>query len=115
MGRLIVHNAVTVNGAFEAPDPDKWLVLDRREQPGLDGPVLLADAMVLGRKTYEGLAAVWPTLVDDPAWGGSQSGSTHAEVRRLADPRAPLTWNATLLEGTSTPASAPSRTSTSGT
>jgi hypothetical protein len=27
MGRLIVHNAVTVNGAFEAPDPDKWLVL----------------------------------------------------------------------------------------
>jgi dihydrofolate reductase len=29
----------------------------------------VADAMVLGRKTYEGLAAVWPRLADDPTMG----------------------------------------------
>jgi hypothetical protein len=30
MGRLVVNNAMTVNGAFEAPvpEPDGWLVLD---------------------------------------------------------------------------------------
>jgi hypothetical protein len=30
MGRLVINNAVTVNGAFEAPvpEPDGWLVLD---------------------------------------------------------------------------------------
>jgi len=28
MGKLIIHNAVTVNGAFEAPSPDAWFVLD---------------------------------------------------------------------------------------
>jgi dihydrofolate reductase len=30
---------------------------------------LAADAMLLGRKTYEGLAAVWPQLADDPNLG----------------------------------------------
>lgn len=28
MGELVVTNAVTVNGAFESPAPDDWLVLD---------------------------------------------------------------------------------------
>jgi hypothetical protein len=30
LGRLVINNAVTVNGAFEAPvpEPDGWLVLD---------------------------------------------------------------------------------------
>jgi hypothetical protein len=30
MGRLVVNNAMTVNGAFEAPSPppDGWLILD---------------------------------------------------------------------------------------
>jgi len=30
MGRLVINNAVTVNGAFEAPvpEPDGWLELD---------------------------------------------------------------------------------------
>jgi hypothetical protein len=30
---------------------------------------LVADAMVLGRRTYEGLAAVWPQLAGDPTLG----------------------------------------------
>jgi hypothetical protein len=68
MGRLIVHNAVTVNGAFEAParEPDGWLVLDADSSDASLEQFVLADAMVLGRRTYEGLAAVWPHLGDDP-------------------------------------------------
>jgi dihydrofolate reductase len=57
--------------AFEAPapDPDGWLVLDAdRNQVSLE-QFLVADAMVLGRKTYEGLAAVWPQLAADPTLG----------------------------------------------
>jgi hypothetical protein len=26
MGKLIVSNQITVNGAFESPSPDEWLV-----------------------------------------------------------------------------------------
>jgi dihydrofolate reductase len=102
MGRLVVNNAMTVNGAFEAPaaPPDGWLVLDAdSNQVSLD-QVLLADAMVLGRKTYEGLAAVWPQLADDPTMGviadRLNSMPKYVASRTL---RGPLAWNATLLEG----------------
>jgi uncharacterized protein YndB with AHSA1/START domain len=35
MGRLVVNNAMTINGAFEAPspEPDGWLVLDPTATP----------------------------------------------------------------------------------
>ena len=69
MGRLVINNAVTVNGAFEAPSPEEWLVLDADSNQVSLEQFLAADAMVLGRKTYEGLAAVWPTLAGDPALG----------------------------------------------
>jgi dihydrofolate reductase len=102
LGRLIVNNAVTVNGAFEAPspEPDGWLVLDPdSSQVSLDS-FLLADAMVLGRKVYEGLAAVWPQLADNPTMGTyaarMNSMPKYVASRTL---RGPLEWNATLIEG----------------
>jgi dihydrofolate reductase len=102
MGRLVVNNAITVNGAFEAPQPPPggWLVLDDdSNQVSLD-QLVVADAMVLGRKTYEGLAAVWPTLADDPAMGviadRINSMPKYVASRSLQEP---LEWNATLLKG----------------
>jgi dihydrofolate reductase len=100
MGRLIVHCAVTVNGAFEAPDPGKWLVVDPESGDASLEQFLLADAMVLGRKTYEGLAAVWPHLGDDPALGRyAERINTMPKYVASRSPSGPLTWNATLLEG----------------
>ena len=52
MGKLIVHNAVTINSAFEAPTPDDRLVLDEDSAGASLEQLVLADAMVLGRKTY---------------------------------------------------------------
>ena len=68
MGRLIINNAITVNGAFEAPvpEPDGWLVLDPDSQLASLEMWQAADAMVLGRKTYERLAAFWPQMADLP-------------------------------------------------
>jgi dihydrofolate reductase len=102
MGRLVVNNAMTVNGAFEAPapEPDGWLVLDADSNQVSLEQLLVADAMVLGRKTYEGLAAVWPTLADDPTMGvfadRINSMPKYVASRSLHEP---LDWNATLLEG----------------
>jgi dihydrofolate reductase len=100
MGRLVINNAMTVNGAFEAPSPDEWLVLDSDSNNVSLEQFLVADAMVLGRKTYEGLAAVWPQLVDDPTLGlfadRLNSMPKYVASRTL---RGPLEWNATLLEG----------------
>src|SRR4030095_964161 len=102
MGRLVVNNAMTVSGAFEAPvpAPDGWLVLDADSNQVALEQFLVADAMVLGRKTYEGLAAVWPQLADDPTLGvfadRLNSMPEYVVSRTL---REPLAWNATLLDG----------------
>jgi dihydrofolate reductase len=99
MGRLIIHNAVTVNGAFEAPGPD-WFVMDPDSGDASLEQLLLADALVLGRKTYEGLAAVWPQLADDPVMGRFaervNSMPKYVASRTLSEP---LEWNATLIKG----------------
>jgi hypothetical protein len=70
VGPLIINNAITVNGAFEgpAPDPDGWLVLDPDSQQASLEMWQAADAMVIRRKTYEGLAAVWPQMADIPGY-----------------------------------------------
>lgn len=100
MGKLIVHNAVTVNGAFESPTPDTWLELDNDSTDASSEQFWLADALVLGRRTYEGLAAVWPHLGEDPALGRYADRINgmpkYVASRTLSGP---LEWNATVIDG----------------
>ena len=102
MGRLIISNSMTINGAFEAPvpAPDGWLVLDPDIQHAWLQIWRAADAMVLGRKTYEGLAAAWPQLAEVPGYetfaDQMNSMPKYVASRTL---REPLEWNATLLQG----------------
>jgi dihydrofolate reductase len=100
MGKLIVHNAMTINGAFESPAPDTWFVLDNDSGDASLEQLQLADAMVLGRKTYEGLAAVWPQLAHDPAmarFADRINGMPkYVASRTLTEP---LGWNSTLIKG----------------
>jgi len=99
MAKLIIHTAVSVNGAFEAPAPDTWFTLDNDSGDATLEQLTLADAMVLGRKTYEGLAAVWPQLVEDPGLGRYaeriNSMPKYVASRTLTEP---LEWNATLIK-----------------
>ncbi len=99
MGKLICHTAITVNGAFEAPAPDDWLSVDNDSSDAGLEQLVLADALVLGRKTYEGLAAVWPHLVDDPNFGRS-AGRINAMPKYVASRTlsGPLEWNATVIK-----------------
>lgn len=100
MGKLIVSNQITVNGAFESPTPDEWLVLDEDSGDAALEQLWLSDAMVLGRKTYEGLAAVWPQLAGDPTLARYadriNSMPKYVASRTLSEP---LEWNASLIEG----------------
>lgn len=102
MGRLVINNSMSVNGAFEAPvpEPDGWFVMDPDSNQVALEQFFAADAMLLGRKVYEGLAAVWPTLADEPNFAtfADQMNSMPKYVASRSL-RAPLEWNATLLEG----------------
>jgi dihydrofolate reductase len=100
MGKLIVMNQITINGAFEAPTPDEWLVLDDDSGDATLEQLYLADAMVLGRKTYEGLAAVWPQLAEEPGMARYAERINpmpkYVASRTLSEP---LEWNASLIDG----------------
>src|SRR6202012_3981613 len=56
-----------------------------------------ADALLLGRVTYEGMSQAWPAMGDDPATGGDVMNSIGKYVpsATLTEP----TWNATFLTG----------------
>jgi dihydrofolate reductase len=91
MSRLIVSEFVTLDGVMEDPggsegfDRGGWAFKFERGPEGdkfkLD-EALAADALLLGRKTYEGFAQAWPSRTDevgfaDKCWAaGSASSQT---------------------------------------
>ena len=92
MGRLINTTTMTVDGVTDVGD---WFVAEG-DHEGPETDLFRGDAaLLLGRKTYEGLAGYWPQqsgpwadlLNPLPKYVGSRS--------QLGD----LTWNATALEG----------------
>ena len=66
MGKLTVTSFITLDNVVE--DPQLWSGQFQSDDTGeLNGAVLSeADAMLLGRVTYEGFAAAWPSRSGDP-------------------------------------------------
>lgn len=69
MGKVIVWNLVTLDGRFEGSTP--WDLSFHQQAWGPElralSETFLADteALVFGRKTYEGMAAYWPEAEED--------------------------------------------------
>ena len=70
MGRIVVTEFVTVDGVFEDPGGSEGTSFGGWQLAGQDMDVMQykmdelnnADAHLLGRKTYDGFAAAWPTI-----------------------------------------------------
>jgi dihydrofolate reductase len=96
MGRIIAVEYLTLDGVFEEPT---WT------QPYFDQAVgayqgeamQSADALLLGRVTYDGMSRAWPKMGDDPSNGSDIMNSIgkYVPTSTLTDP----TWNATFLHG----------------
>jgi dihydrofolate reductase len=110
MGKLVVGTFVTLDGVMQAPggpDEDReggfehggWLVPHFDEGMGqtMDELMSRAEALLLGRKTYEIFAAYWPHQSDeDPMAAKLNSMRKYVASRTLDD----VDWNnATLLRG----------------
>lgn len=100
MGRLIISTQLTLDGIMTV---DKWFNKHGEHawensggQAALD-QLLAADAFVLGRKNYEGLAAVWPAMTDDVGFAERTNSLPKFVASRTL--RGPLEWNSTLIEG----------------
>jgi hypothetical protein len=62
MGRLIVSAQMTVDGVI---DVGEWYVAEGEHDRASKDQLAQASAVLLGCKTYEGLAAHWSPLKDD--------------------------------------------------
>lgn len=107
MSRIVVSEFVTVDGVMEGPGgPDPsfdragWAFgFDR----GADGDAFkleelsAADALLLGRVTYEGFAAAWPSRTDEEGFAGKMNAMRKYVVSKtLTEPA----WhNTTVLAG----------------
>lgn len=83
MGEVVVSEFVTVDGVMEDPggaeglDRGGWAFQFERGPEGdkfkLD-ELQAADALLLGRTTYEGFAAAWPTMTDEVGFAEKMNG-----------------------------------------
>jgi dihydrofolate reductase len=65
MRKLIEYTLVSADGVFE--NPQSWGALSFRDEQYLRdglGVLLSCDAMLLGRRMYEGSARIWPTRTE---------------------------------------------------
>jgi dihydrofolate reductase len=62
MRKVIMYNFVSLDGFFEGPNKElNWFSLDDGIAAYVKELVINADTFVFGRKTYEQMAAFWPT------------------------------------------------------
>jgi dihydrofolate reductase len=96
VGKIVAIEYTTLDGVFEEPgwsgpyfndELSNWQGSNLRE----------ADALLLGRKTYEGFKAAWPQMEAETGWFGEKMNSMpkHVATTTLTEPE----WNATFLTG----------------
>ena len=97
MRKVVASEFLTVDGVMEAPNQFTFSVGQSEEQLKFKFDELFAaDALLLGRKTYEGFAAAWPSVQGAGAYGERMNTMPkHVFSRTLKTPE----WNASFLTG----------------
>jgi dihydrofolate reductase len=101
MGKVVVSQFITVDGVVQDPGGAEKDEFDRggwafEFSRGAEGDkfkfdeLMASDALLLGRKTYEGFAAAWPGRTDDAGFADKFNNMTKYVVSTtLTDPE----WN----------------------
>jgi|SRR5712692_5858547 len=99
MRKIVVEAEVSVNGALGGANTDFWKQVFPYHSPDvveyLNDLLFAPDALLIGRKTYEFFAQVWPTREGKDA-DRMNSMPKYVASRTLKEP---LVWNATLIQG----------------
>jgi dihydrofolate reductase len=99
MRKVIVEAEVSLDGVIGGDSPEFWMQVFKYHSADvtayLNDLLRAPDALLSGRKTYEGFATVWPTRT------GEEADHINAMPKYIASTtlKAPLAWNATLIEG----------------
>jgi dihydrofolate reductase len=95
MGKLIESTFMSLDGSIS--DPQKWSppYWDDEHHDYAHGLLFGADALLLGRETYEAFAQVWPTRPSDSYTDRINGLPKYVASRTLTE----TTWNATVIKG----------------
>jgi dihydrofolate reductase len=96
MGKIIAVEYVTLDGVFEEP---AWSGPYFNDELGSwqNSNLMEADALLLGRRTYEGFKAAWPQMEEATGdFGKKMNGmGKYVATTTLTEPE----WNAQFLQG----------------
>lgn len=96
MGRIVAVEYLSLDGVFENP---AWTqrYFDQAVGAFQGEAMQWADALLMGRVTYDGMSQAWPAMGNDPSTGGDIMNSIgkYVPTSTLTEP----TWNATFLSG----------------
>ena len=95
MSRLVESTFVTLDGVIDSPEkwgPPYW---DDEHAAYARKLLFAADALLLGRVTYEGFAQAWPSRTGDDYSDRINGMPKHVASRTLHETE----WNATIVEG----------------
>ena len=97
--KIIVGAEISVDGAMGGENADFWKQVFPYHSPDvvayLNDLLFTPDALLMGQKTYESFAEVWPTREGEDA-DRINTMPKYVASRRLKEP---LRWNATLIQG----------------
>jgi dihydrofolate reductase len=105
MSKVVVSTFVTVDGVMEDPGGSEgfkhggWQLpfFDQDLAAGVREELFVADALLLGRVTYQHFAAAWPSMTDDDGFADRMNSLPKFVASTTL--QEPLAWNATLLKG----------------
>lgn len=95
MRKLVESTFVTLDGVIESPQNWGGPYWDDEHAAYASKLLFAADALVLGRQTYEGFAEAWPQRSGDPYTDRINAMPKYVASRTLEN----ATWNASVLEG----------------
>ena len=109
--RVVVYEFMSLDGVVQAPggaeeDTDGGFAHGGWSHPYFDpdvmGPIITngmdtAEALLFGRRTWEGMAAAWPTRAGDPYADRMNAIGKYVVSRTLGE--GDLTWNSKLIPG----------------
>lgn len=96
MGKVTISFEMTLDGAFD--QMDQWFdVEDPGVQRASDELVFGADAVLMGRESYEFFREYWPKQTDDRGFAAHYNALPKYVASTTLT--GPLDWNATLIEG----------------
>ncbi|WP_329173489.1 dihydrofolate reductase family protein [Streptomyces sp. NBC_01477] len=95
MRKLIVSEFLTADGVMEAPNEWHGPYFDDDMARTVGAQMAATDALLLGRVTYDGFAAAWPAMADEPGGDHMNSVAKYVVSRTLDKAQ----WNNSTVIG----------------